>query len=241
VAGLLASPSALGLAGAWLVASLALVGLFPREPIAEASSATVPQAPAPLETIDAVSLAEWHKWLDSQPVKASSLAPSGAVKVRVVKFNDYQCPACRMTYLAYRDIFKKYEASHPGLFTYETKDFPLETECGFGGVHASACEAAVAVRLARAKNKGPELEAWLFDRQESMSKDLVKQGLEQVAQVTNFDAEYAKTLEDVRADARLGQQLGVQGTPSFFLNGIPISNLRPAYFDAAIAYLLSKS
>ncbi len=48
-------------------------------------------------------------------------------------------------------------------------------------------------------------------------------------------------LEQVRADARLGQQLGVQGTPTFFVNGIRVGSLRPAYFDAAIAYLLNKS
>jgi uncharacterized membrane protein/protein-disulfide isomerase len=240
VGGLLASPSALGLAGAWLVGSLALVGLFPREPIAEAAGASSAQSAqaAPVETLEAAALADWHKWLDTQP-KQAAMAPSGDVKVRVVKFNDYQCPACRMTYIAYRDIFKKYEASHPGVFTYETKDFPLESECGFGGVHASACEAAVAVRLARAKGKAAELEAWLFDRQESMNRDLVKQGLEQIAQVTNFDAEYAKVLEEVRADARLGQQLGVQGTPSFFVNGIRVGSLRPAYFEAAIDYLLN--
>ena len=73
-----------------------------------------------------------------------------------------------------------------------------------------------------------------------MSRDLVKEGLEQIAQVTNFDEEYPKVLEQVRADARLGQQLGVQGTPTFFVNGIRVGSLRPAYFDAAIAYLLSK-
>jgi protein-disulfide isomerase len=214
------------------------VGLFPRESISGDTTAQV--APVPLETLDPAALAEWHTWLDSQPTQAAVL-PEGDLKVRVVKFNDYQCPACRMTYLAYHDIIAKYEASHPGVFKYETRDFPLESECGFGGVHASACEAAVAVRLARGKNKGAELEAWLFNRQESMSRDMVKEGLQEIAQVTDFDEQYASTLEQVRADARLGQQLGVQGTPTFFVNGIRVGSLRPAYFDAAIAYLLSKS
>ena len=74
-----------------------------------------------------------------------------------------------------------------------------------------------------------------------MSRDMVKEGLQEIAQVTNFDEQYKSTLEQVRADARLGQQLGVQGTPTFFINGIRVNSLRPAYFDAAIAYLLSKS
>lgn len=238
VSGVVASPPAIGLAALWLVGSVALVGLFPRESI---NSDTITQAaPVPLETLDPAALAEWHKWLDSQPTQAAVL-PTDGLKVRVVKFNDYQCPACRMTYMAYHDIIAKYEASHPGVFKFETRDFPLESECGFGGIHASACEAAVAVRLARAKNKGPELEAWLFNRQESMSRDMVKEGLAAIAQVSDFDEQYAATLDQVRADARLGQQLGVQGTPTFFVNGIRVGSLRPAYFDAAIAYLLSKS
>ena len=146
-----------------------------------------------------------------------------------------------MTYMAYHDIIAKYEASHPGAFRFETRDFPLESECGFGGIHGSACEAAVAVRLARAKNKGAELEAWLFERQESMSRDLVKEGLAADRPGDQLRrGSIRKLLEQVRADARLGQQLGVQGTPTFFVNGIRVGSLRPAYFDAAIAYLLSK-
>jgi len=239
LSGVLANPAALGLGAAWLVASLALVGLFPREPIGDAAAPVQAAAP-PLETLDPAALTEWHRWLDTQPKQAAALPGSG-VKVLVLKFNDYQCPACRMTYMAYRDIIAKYQASHPETFRFETRDFPLETECGFGGIHGSACEAAVAVRLARAKNKDKELEAWLFDRQETMNRDLVKQGLQEIAQVSNFDDEYAKTLEQVRADARLGQQLGVEGTPTFFMNGIKMDSLRPAYFDAAIAYLLMKS
>jgi len=239
LAGALSSPPALGLGAAWLVASLALVGLFPREAILDASPAQQ-QVQVPVETIEPAALLEWQKWLDAQP-SVAEVRPTDGMKVRIVKFNDYQCPACRMTYLAYHDIIAKYQASNPDTFKYETKDFPLESECGFGGIHASACEAAVAVRLARAKNKGPEMEAWLFARQEGMNKDLVKQGLAEVAQVTDFDAQYATVIEQVKEDARLGQKLGIQGTPTFFVNGIRVGSLRPAYLDAAIAYLLNKS
>jgi protein-disulfide isomerase len=48
-------------------------------------------------------------------------------------------------------------------------------------------------------------------------------------------------LEDVRADSQLGQKLGVSGTPTFFLNGIKLGALRPAAFDAVIAYELKKA
>jgi uncharacterized membrane protein/protein-disulfide isomerase len=239
--GVVTSPGAMGVGALWLLGSLALVALFPRDAIREPGT---PAPPVQLETLDQAQLDEWHKWIDAQArvPQVTAQQPAG-VKVWVLKFNDYQCPACRQTYLAYKDIFDKYEAQYPGAFKYETRDFPLESECGLGGIHGGDCEAAVAVRLAKAKDpvRGKELEGWLFERQESMSRDLVKQGLSEIAQVNSFDAEYPKTLEAIRADVRLGQQVGVTGTPTFFVNGIRVGSLRPAYLDAAIAYLLAKS
>ncbi len=240
---LLASPAAVGLAALWLLGSASLVAFFPREGTGSqtTSGTSAPAAaPAPLETLTDAQLSEWHAWIDAQPREALA-APAAGVKVLVIKFNDYQCPSCKAAHALYKDIFARFEASHPGVFKFDTRDYPLETECGYGGVHGAACEAAVAVRLARAKNKDKELENWLFARQPEMTRDLVKQGLAEVASLSNFDAEYAKVLEDVRADARLGQQLKVEGTPTFFLNGIRLPSLRPAYLDAAITYLLSKS
>ena len=167
--------------------------------------------------------------------------PNGA-SVVVVKFNDYQCPACRQAYLAYRGIERKYEEEFPGQVAFVSLDFPLEAECNMGGIHASACEAAVAVRLARARDREAEMVEWLFANQDTLTRDRVKEGLTEVAQVTDFDEKYDETLDDVRADAQLGQKLQITGTPSFFINGIRIaSTLRPAYFDAAIAYELKKA
>jgi uncharacterized membrane protein/protein-disulfide isomerase len=238
-----ASPGAMGIGALWLVASLALVLLFPREPI-RAAGALQTAAAVPLETLDQSQLEEWHKWLDAQPrvPEVQALIPAG-VKVFVLKFNDYQCPACRMTYFAYKDIFAKYEASNPGDFRFETRDFPLNSKCGVGGAHPFSCEAAVAVRLAKAKDeaRGKQLETWLFERQDSLSPDLVKQGLAEIAQVNSYDADDPKTIEAIRADAQLGSKVGVTGTPTFFVNGIRVGSLRPAYLDAAIAYLLAKT
>ncbi len=62
------------------------------------------------------------------------------------------------------------------------------------------------MRLAKAKDpvQGQQLEDWLFQRQESMSRDVAKQGLAEIAQVNSFDADYPKTLEAVRADVTSG-------------------------------------
>ena len=229
----------------WLAASIALVLLFPRP---EAFGAQAPSAveaiPEPqLETLTADQLAEWHKYLDSQtPLSEPGLLPTGAMKVRFIKFNDYQCPSCRQTWALYRGIIAKYEKEYPGVFVFETRDLPLEPECGLASNHVMACEAAAAVRLARTKDKSQEMEAWLFNNQSfEMTRDDVKRGLQEVAQITDFDQQYPSLLPAIREDVQLGQKLGVTGTPTFYMNGVKLGNVRPTYLDATIQYFLRKS
>lgn len=236
---MLRSPVAAALALAWLVGSVSLVAFFPREQAAGTEAAL---ARGQTETLQPDEVAQFESWLASQPRVDLPVSADGA-RVVVAKFNDYQCPACRQTYLEYKWIVEKYRNSAGGQVKFVTLDFPLETECNTGGPHPSACEAAAAVRLARAKGKGEAMEDWLFENQSvSMTRDEVKTALQQVAQVTDFDAQYAKVLQEVRADAQLGQRLGISGTPTFFINGIRInSSLRPSYFDAAIAWELKRA
>jgi uncharacterized membrane protein len=242
LAGLRASPTAATLAAVWLVSSLALIVFFPSQQTVNAQSAE--QVSVPTETLDANQLAEWHQWLDRQtPVAEPSVLPADGIKVLVVKFNDFQCPACREAYFAYRGIVAKYEKAYPNAFKFENKDYPLESECGMGGQHQFACEAAVAVRLAREKGRAKELEDWLFNSQDQFSRDHMKKGLEQFTGIKSdeYESRYAKVSADIRAEAAIGSRLGVNGTPTFFINGVKVPTLRPAYFDEAIGYLLQKA
>ena len=78
--------------------------------------------------------------------------PNDGAKVLIVKFADYQCPACGQAYLQYKPIFAKYAASHPGPVKVVMKDYPLSADCNTNvqrTLHPAACEAAVAVRLAQ--------------------------------------------------------------------------------------------
>jgi uncharacterized membrane protein/protein-disulfide isomerase len=238
------SPMGVALTVVWLVASAGLVLAFPREQaVSPTQSAAAAVAAVPVETLSPEQLTELHAWIDRQPTVPEAM-PQGDVKVLLLKFNDYQCPSCRQAYILYKDIIEKYEAKYPGVFRYESRDFPLETECGAGGVHGAACEAAVAVRLAREKNLDKQLEATLFDRQSmSMTRDDVKAALREVTKISDseFDSRYPKMLEAVKQDVQLGQKVGVSGTPTFFINGIKLGGFRPAAFDAVIAYELKKA
>jgi uncharacterized membrane protein/protein-disulfide isomerase len=242
-------PVALVVAILYLAGAASAIAFFPRDAVSAAAAATpsstsasgTPAAPAPAPEAQLDQLAGFEQWLDMQPRVPLAVANDGA-KVVIVKFNDYQCPPCKNTFMQYKPILKKFEASNPGQVKFITKDFPLEPECNGGGGHAAACEAAAAVRMARVKGRAEALEDWLFDNQPAMSPELVRKGAREVGQVADFDAQYPRVLEQVKADTAYGRQLGVNRTPTFFINGIKIEGgLLPHFFEAAIAHELKRA
>jgi len=233
------TPAAAALALIFIAGSVSLLAFFPRAAEQTVTAAGEIYTP-PTETIAPDQLAEFNRWIDAQP-RVNVPVPANGAQVLIVKFNDYECPSCRQTYMEYKGILSKYRNDPKVRFV--TMDFPLDSECNAGGgIHAAACEAAAAVRMAKAKGKGPEMEEYLFSNQEKMTPTWVKDAVRQVAQVTDFDAQYPKVLEQVKADAALGRQLDVQATPTFFINGIKINGgFRPVFFEAVIEHELKKA
>jgi protein-disulfide isomerase len=84
------------------------------------------------------------------------------------------------------------------------------------------------------------MEDWLFANQATLTPASVRQGVTTIAGIADFDARYAKMLELVRGDIAQGQQLAVRGTPTFFLNGIRLPNLRGEFFEAAVSWELRR-
>ena len=161
-------------------------------------------------------------------------------KVLVVKFNDFQCPPCRLTYNEYRGILAKYTAT--GEVKYVLKHFPLDPECNPANAgHQAACEAAAAYVLAKPKGTSDKLEAWLFANQPTLTPDLVKQGAAQTGGITDFDAQYAGAMAQVKEDIGLGAKLEVRSTPTFFINGRKVGGLTGQAFEAAIELELKRS
>jgi uncharacterized membrane protein/protein-disulfide isomerase len=255
---LVSSPLALVLAV--LGGAASAVAFFPREgavdAAAEAPAGARDATPTP-ETASAAPAADaaapeaqsqagfdpkFIKFYTSQP-RMLLVVPSDGAKVLVVKFNDYQCPACGQSHRDYKAVFAKYAASHPGAVKLVMKDFPLENECNDTmktGLHSGACEAAAAVRLAPESRK-PALEDWLYSNQQGMTPDTVKKAAREIGQIPDFDSRYQLTLEGVKADIAYGRQLAVRSTPTFFINGVKLEGALPAqFFDQAIAYELQR-
>jgi uncharacterized membrane protein/thiol-disulfide isomerase/thioredoxin len=238
---LAASPLSLLAAASFAAAAVLAVALFPR---VEARAGAVATAAAPPAITD-TQRSEVEQWFDSQKREQVPVEAEGAVVV-VVKFNDYFCPPCRMTFENYRPIKAKYESQSPGKVRFVTRDFPLDSRCNGnvqgGGPHPMACDAAVAVRLARERNRADALEDWLFANQETLTTASIKQAAREVAGVTDFDQRFGAVLEQVKGDTALGGLLGVRSTPTFFINGVRVvGGLQPQYLDAVIAYELRKA
>src|SRR4029078_13724521 len=231
------SPALAVLALLFIVGSVSLVAFSARAEEQTVTTAGEVYTP-PTETIDADQLAEFNKWIEAQPRVNVPVSAKGA-QVLIVKFNDYQCPSCRQTYMEYKGILAKYQNNPKVRFV--TMDFPLDSEYKTAGIHASAWEAAAAVRMAKAKGKGAEMEEYLFSNQEKFTPTFIKDAAKRVAGVADFDAEYPRVLEQVKADAALGRQLDVQATPTFFINGLKINGgFRPVFFEAVIEHELKK-
>ena len=235
---LVGTPAALGVAGGYLAVSVAAVLPFlaePSGPVLPVASSTSPIASSS-GAGDAES--EFVRFWKAQP-RVDLPVPREGAQVLVLKFNDYQCPSCARSHFLYAPIFARYASSHPGAVRQVAIDYPLDPECNeqtpFAG-HMGACEAAVAVRLARREGRDDEMARWLYENQAAMSRETVSEGLAEVAGMTDFDELYDTVLEEVRADIALGPLIGIEATPTYVVNGVVINAaLPPNILDAAIA------
>jgi len=141
----------------------------------------------------------------------------------LTEFTDFQCPACG----SFHQLLKTYEASGSAeskvasKITFVHKNFPLEQ------IHKNARVAAYAAEAAGNQGKFFEMNDMLFENQVAWSeaKDPEKIFL---TYATALELNLAKFKKDAASpevkkiiddDLILGNQVGVNSTPSFYLNG----------------------
>ena len=222
----------------FVVGTASVVAFFPREgAMAEQAAAT----PAPTGDIRQKFEEAWGK----QP-RVDMGIPADGAKVIVVKFNDFQCGACAQAETLYKPILQKFAASSPGAVKYVVKDWPWDTDCNFNSSrtipgHEAACDAAAAARMARDRGKYDEMAAWLYANQ-GARPEAVREAAQKMLGVTDFDREYAAKLAGIRADIADGGVLNINGTPTYFINGVRLPGaIRPEYFEMAIDIELKKA
>ncbi len=241
---LIANPLAILVSVLFLGAAVSTLAFFPREgSAATGETATAATAAEPAAQAPAAAQSEFERYWQARE-RVPLAVPAEGAKVLIVKFNDFQCPPCRNSHMAYKPVIARFQADHPGQVRYVLRDYPLDAECNANvpnTIHPAACEAAVAVRLARTHGREEQMIEWIFANQPTLTPELVKQGAREVGQVPDYDQKYAATLELVKADIALGHSLGVMATPTFFINGKKIDGALPVqYFQQAIEYELNQ-
>ena len=132
------------------------------------------------------------------------------------RFLDFECEACGAVYPVIEDIRKQYD----GEMTYVARYFNTN--------HANSMNAALAAEAAAQQGKFEEMYRKLFEsqpewaeQQESQADKIRGYAEELGLDMQAYDQAVADpaTQQRVEEDHNAGLSLGVQGTPTFFLNG----------------------
>lgn len=130
-------------------------------------------------------------------------------KVNVIVFSDYLCPYCRVLSNDLNSLLKKY----PDQIRVVYRHF---------GVHDRSSQLATAAMCAGEQQRFHEYHDALFAAAKPTDEDLTRIAKSMDLDVQAFDGclKSDRFGERLRADAAEGQRLGVQGTPTIFVNGV---------------------
>ena len=189
-------------------ATLAFAGQLRRASKIE-TSLTAPESPAFAITTD------------DQPVKGTANA-----LVTIVAFTDFECPSCARQHPVLDQIVSEFGDR----VRLVVRDFPLSQ-------HANARKAAEAAEAAREQGKYWEYATVLFRNQSALGVDKLKQYATEVGlDRTRFDSSLdgGKFADKVQRDLVDGRKLGVNGTPTVYINGKRMSDNSYASLKSAI-------
>lgn len=146
--------------------------------------------------------------------------PSNA-PAQLVEFADFQCPYCQKVNPDINKLLQEFK----GKLSVVYKDFPLP-------MHANAEKAAEAARCAGEQGKFWEYHNALFTDRKLQADDLKQEAEALKLDTLKFDQclDSGKQAASVNLDRTEGINLGLSGTPSFFLNG--------HFFSGAVDYSL---
>lgn len=153
-------------------------------------------------------------------------------KVTVVEFLDFECEACGAAYPVVEQLREQYKDR----VTFIARYFPIPS-------HKNAMNAAMAAEAAGRQGKFTEMYSKLFQNQTQWAERQDDQStvLRSVAESLGLDMrQYDKDIADptlrirVMKDQTDGVQLGVAGTPTFFLNGEKLTLTSTEQFAAEL-------
>ncbi len=141
----------------------------------------------------------------------------------IVAYESFGCPYCKANQTDIKAMIAKFGS----IARFITKDFPTDA------LHLGATEAHLAAACAHEQNKYWEYHDILFTNQGDFTKNQLKEyaksvGLNQQQFDECLDTEKYK--QEIKQDYASGVQAGVEGTPSYIING----NLFPGTISIAL-------
>jgi protein-disulfide isomerase len=141
----------------------------------------------------------------------------GSTGVTLVEYGDYECPFCGEYYPTVKQIQSEFNDQ----IKFQFRNFPLVS------IHQNAFAGARAAEAAALQNKFWEMHDALYQDQTQWSgasdpTPFFNQYAQQLGlNLTQFKTDYASSKVNnlINADLAEGNKLGIQGTPSFFLDG----------------------
>jgi protein-disulfide isomerase len=132
--------------------------------------------------------------------------------VTLVEYGDYECPYCGAAYPIIKDV----QARMGERLRFVFRNFPITTS------HPHAEQAAEAAEAAAAQGRFWEMHDLLFENQKRLRDEDLRAYAERIGlDLERFDKELAEDVHAprVREDFMSGVRSGVNGTPTFFING----------------------
>ena len=131
---------------------------------------------------------------------------SGEAKVTMVEWSDFQCPGCRQAEVIVKEILNQYGDQVRLVYRH----FPLTA------IHKNAMAAAELTEAAATAGKFWQMHDLLFERQNEWANDKDKLNEYRLKLGINEGGSYKEFIEK---DMEIGQSIGVNATPTFFVNG----------------------
>jgi Protein-disulfide isomerase len=143
---------------------------------------------------------------------ADHIMGNGQADLTIVEYGDYQCPHCG----AAHPILKEMMAELGSQIRFVFRNFPLSE------MHPYALPAALAAEAAGLQGKFWEMHDAIYENQNLLSERLLLDIAEQLGlDIPEFKSDVkSEALQDrVDSDFESGMLSGVNGTPTFFVNG----------------------
>lgn len=154
------------------------------------------------------------------PVGTAPIWGPSDAPVTIIEFSDYECPYCKKWEA---EVWPQLQQAYPNKIRLVYKDFPLSQ------IHPNASPAAMAARCAGDQNK-----YWQYHDQVFTVSSLSQQALDSIAAQVGLDTKTWKDCiaankykTEIETDYSYGTQLGISGTPTFFINGLPLVGAQP--------------